>query len=304
VIVLTGPPGAGKSTVARLLADALPLSVHLHSDGFWHYIRQGRIAPYLPQSHPQNQVVMDALARAAFAYAAGGYDVICDGIVGPWFIDVFRSAAATKVIELHYVILRPDEPTTVRRAVARGDEALTDPEPIRSLYRQFTDLGPTNPTSSTPPTNPRKPPPPPSATPSPRAPTASSVPSLSPPPAPTAPAFSPERHRCSIAAVGATPMVHRRGSAAIGVRRLRRMMCSEVVPAVGIRVSPSIPHARLELGVDPQGQGSAWQAAVMSYLSFSVDAILPCFLVLQRGLARRPAVPRAAKAFVPVLRMR
>jgi adenylate kinase family enzyme len=32
VIVLTGPPGAGKSTVARLLADALPFSVHLHSD--------------------------------------------------------------------------------------------------------------------------------------------------------------------------------------------------------------------------------------------------------------------------------
>jgi adenylate kinase family enzyme len=41
---LTGPPGASKSTAARLSADTLPFSVHLHSDDFWRYIRQGRIA--------------------------------------------------------------------------------------------------------------------------------------------------------------------------------------------------------------------------------------------------------------------
>lgn len=51
VVVLTGPPGAGKSTVARVLADRFMPSVHLHTDDFWHYIRRGWIAPYLPEAH-------------------------------------------------------------------------------------------------------------------------------------------------------------------------------------------------------------------------------------------------------------
>ena len=36
-------------------------------------------------------------------------------------------------------------------------------------------------------------------------------------------------------------------------------------------------HARLELGVDPEAPGSAWRAAVTSFLSFAVGAILPLF---------------------------
>ena len=36
-------------------------------------------------------------------------------------------------------------------------------------------------------------------------------------------------------------------------------------------------HARLELGVDPEAAGSAWRAAISSFLAFSVGAILPLF---------------------------
>lgn len=141
MIVLTGPPGAGKSTVAGLLADRLTPSVHLHSDDFWRYIKRGLIAPYLPEADHQNQVVLKALSSAAFAYASGGYQVVYDGVVGPWFIDLFRTMAKEQSVALSYVILRPSQDTTLERATSRTGEALTDPEPVRSLHRQFTNLG-------------------------------------------------------------------------------------------------------------------------------------------------------------------
>jgi adenylate kinase family enzyme len=141
VTVLTGPPGAGKSTVAALLADRLTPSVNLHGDDFWHYIKQGRIAPYLPEAHRQNEVVLDVLVAAAFGYARGGFQVVCDGVVGPWFIDLFRTAAHEQDVPLDYVVLRPDRHTTLERAMGRTGDVLTDPDPIRSLHEQFSGLG-------------------------------------------------------------------------------------------------------------------------------------------------------------------
>ncbi|EMO0802844.1 AAA family ATPase, partial [Salmonella enterica] len=40
ILILTGPPGSGKTTTAQALAE-LPGSpkVHLHSDDFWHFIK-------------------------------------------------------------------------------------------------------------------------------------------------------------------------------------------------------------------------------------------------------------------------
>jgi gluconate kinase len=143
VIVVTGTAGAGKSTVARLLADASPASrsAHLHGDDFFAYVRKGWIEPWRPESHAQNLVVIQALAAAVFSFAAGGYEVVFDGVLGPWFLEHFRGGA--RAVPFDYVVLRPSEATAVERAVGRTGHPLVDPEPVvRRMHQQFADLGP------------------------------------------------------------------------------------------------------------------------------------------------------------------
>ncbi|MGG7568787.1 AAA family ATPase [Streptomyces sirii] len=92
-MLLGGPPGSGKSTVAGKLAPAAERpTVHMPTDTFYLWIRQGLVPPYLPQAARQNEVVQNVMIDAACAYA-DGHDVILDGILGPWMLDAFRTAA-------------------------------------------------------------------------------------------------------------------------------------------------------------------------------------------------------------------
>lgn len=138
ILVITGPPGAGKTTVAEALADRSEPSVVVSGDEFFHSIRVGYIPPWEPDADDQNATVIRSIAAAADQFAAGGYAVMVDAIVGPWFIEDFLQQVDHRIA---YVILRPDQATCLGRATGRGGTRLSDPEPIAHMYRAFEDLG-------------------------------------------------------------------------------------------------------------------------------------------------------------------
>jgi predicted kinase len=142
ILILTGAPGSGKSTVARALAEsAATPTVHLHTDDFYTGIKSGFVPPYLPEAQRQNEVVIGVLAQATTGYAQGGYDVIVDGIVGPWFLEPFRAAARASELPLHYAVLRPGASVSMARARARASHALKDEEAINGLSKAFAHIG-------------------------------------------------------------------------------------------------------------------------------------------------------------------
>ena len=86
-------------------------------------------------------MVVDAIVAAVAVYARGGYDVVVDGIIGPWFLPPYREAAAAGEWTMSYVVLRPDLETTLDRARQRADTELKDVDAITGLHGAFADLG-------------------------------------------------------------------------------------------------------------------------------------------------------------------
>ncbi|MEV8563857.1 AAA family ATPase [Streptomyces sp. NPDC051917] len=136
--LLGGPPGSGKSTVADALASSVDRpTVHVSTDSLYVWIRSGFVLPYLPEAQRQNEVVQKVMIDAACTYAGGGYDVVLDGILGPWLLDAFRAECRKRDLDLSYVVLRPSLEVTLSRASQRegrhpqGDRA--DRRPLRSI---------------------------------------------------------------------------------------------------------------------------------------------------------------------------
>lgn len=144
IVIISGPPGSGKSSVARRLAEQSPYerAVHVHTDDFYRSIRKGYVATWLPEAQEQNIIVLDAFAASATRYAWGGYEVIVDGIIGPWYLDPWLKAVQDGW-DVRFVVLRPTLQTSVARAVARQPgAALVNAEIVGKMWGYFAHLGP------------------------------------------------------------------------------------------------------------------------------------------------------------------
>jgi cytidylate kinase len=136
LLIITGPPGAGKSTVAGLLADRFEPSALVQGDAFFGFVARGYIDPWLPESHEQNTVVTEATARATSAFTRGGFTTVFDGMVGPWFLPTFLGIADVDAV--HYAVLLPSVETCVARVLGRTDHGFREETVTRDMHASFS----------------------------------------------------------------------------------------------------------------------------------------------------------------------
>jgi cytidylate kinase len=135
LILVTGPPGAGKSTVATALAAQHDPSVLVSGDDFFGFFATGAIAPWLPEANRQNEIATEASAAAAGCYARE-YLTVFDGMVGPWFLPTF--AAATGLRQLDYIVLLPSLDRCLHRVATRVGHGFDDPGATAKMHAEFT----------------------------------------------------------------------------------------------------------------------------------------------------------------------
>ena len=132
MLVLAGPPGAGKSTVARLVAARFERSACIESDWFFTTIANGFVAPWELAAHDQNRtllraaeaivlvamvfvVLMSSIAMAFSTQNADAYSESLDRIDALYFTvttlatvgfgDITPTASSTRVFTTVQIVL-------------------------------------------------------------------------------------------------------------------------------------------------------------------------------------------------------
>jgi AAA domain-containing protein len=146
LLLLTGSPGSGKTTVAPLVADCASPSCCLNLDWFFAALRNGAIEPWKEEARQQNRVVLSAAASAVATFTAGGYFTVAEGILYPFMLDLFAEAFRPLGIELNYAVLTVPLPTVLTRVRERRSEpqhatALADEQVVSDLWAQFEAQG-------------------------------------------------------------------------------------------------------------------------------------------------------------------
>jgi AAA domain len=146
LLILTGPPGAGKTTLAPLVAEHFTPSVVLEADALWAHVVRGFIEPWENGAGSQNASLVRASLAAAARLAGSGYATILSGHVSPRFLGLMHDELADLSVPVAYVVLRPRLNICLancdgRQGSPQHQGALSDETAIRGLYQSYCELG-------------------------------------------------------------------------------------------------------------------------------------------------------------------
>ncbi len=132
VFIVSGIPGAGKTTVSRLLAERFDRGVHVESDLFQRMIVSGGLWPDgEPAEEAQRQLRLRGhnVCLLADSFFESGFTPVIDDVVIGSRLDEFRSQLRSR--PLLFVLLTPRLDIVQRRDSER---------PVKHVFRKWSHL--------------------------------------------------------------------------------------------------------------------------------------------------------------------
>ncbi len=109
--IITGPPGIGKTTVSRLLADRKPKSAFIDGDDIYYLVHSGVTKPWSLDNHLE--VFWENIISLINNFTKKGYDTVFNYICMPE--DIMRMQNRLENTRIHVCVLIANQEVLINR---------------------------------------------------------------------------------------------------------------------------------------------------------------------------------------------
>jgi chloramphenicol 3-O-phosphotransferase len=124
LVIISGPPNAGKSATAEALCQRYDRMLHIDVAVLRDFLRMGRLRPWdaSPESRRQHELLIASACDMARRFLDAGYGVVIDDIVTTESLPVYRRQLEGCSAAAHFVLLLPKLDLLLERERARPTE--------------------------------------------------------------------------------------------------------------------------------------------------------------------------------------
>ena len=132
LVIISGPPNAGKSATAEALCQRYDRMFHIDVDVLRGFLRMGKLRPWdeSPEGQRQRDLFIASAMDMACRFLDAGYGVVIDDVITGDDLPAYRDALAGRAEPVHFVVLLP----SLQAMLARGTR---EPDRARALHERF-----------------------------------------------------------------------------------------------------------------------------------------------------------------------